>query len=63
MYLNAKSLYFYLKGRGFVQNITVINGMLGFAAGIMIAVSFGSLLEPTIELADQLGQVACLTAA
>ena len=49
----------------FFKNInkTVLNGMLGFAAGIMIAASFWSLLAPAIELADQLGQVAYLTAA
>lgn len=41
----------------------VLNGMLGFAAGVMIAASFWSLLAPGIELAEQLGQTAWLTAA
>jgi len=42
---------------------TVLNGMLGFAAGVMIAASFWSLLAPGIELAKELGQTAFLTAA
>ncbi len=41
----------------------VLNGMLGFAAGIMIAASFWSLLAPAIELSVELGQNAWLTAA
>lgn len=40
-----------------------LNGMLGFAAGVMIAASFWSLLAPGIELAKNLGQVAYMTAA
>lgn len=44
-------------------NKTVLNGMLGFAAGVMIAASFWSLLAPGIELAEELGQVAYITAA
>lgn len=44
-------------------NKTVLNGMLGFAAGVMIAASFWSLLAPGIELATELGQVAYVTAA
>ncbi|MDT8878754.1 ZIP family metal transporter [Halomonas saccharevitans] len=36
--------------------------MLGFAAGVMIAASFWSLLAPGIDMAEQLGQVAWLTA-
>ena len=44
-------------------NKTVLNGMLGFAAGVMIAASFWSLLAPGIELANELGQVAYITAA
>lgn len=49
----------------FFKNInkTVLNGMLGFAAGVMIAASFWSLLAPGIELAEELGQVAFVTAA
>lgn len=44
-------------------NKTVLNGMLGFAAGVMIAASFWSLLAPAIEMAGDLGQQAWLTAA
>lgn len=42
---------------------SVLNTMLGFAAGVMIAASFWSLLAPAIDLADSLGQTAWLTAA
>jgi ZIP family zinc transporter len=41
----------------------VLNGMLGFAAGVMIAASFWSLLAPGITMAEELGQVAYVTAA
>jgi len=41
----------------------ILNGMLGFAAGIMIAASFWSLLSPAIEMASEQGQNAWLTAA
>ena len=44
-------------------NKNVLNGMLGFAAGVMIAASFWSLLAPGIALAEELGQVAYVTAA
>lgn len=40
----------------------VLNGMLGFAAGVMIAASFWSLLAPAIEMAEDNGQNAWLTA-
>lgn len=43
-------------------NKTLLNGMLGFAAGVMIAASFWSLLAPAIDMAEQLGQVAFITA-
>jgi ZIP family zinc transporter len=33
----------------------VLDGMLGFAAGVMIAASYWSLLAPSIEMADELG--------
>ena len=36
--------------------------MLGFAAGVMIAASFWSLLNPGIEMAEQMGQTPWLTA-
>jgi len=38
-------------------NKKVLNGMLGFAAGVMIAASFWSLLKPAIELAELHGQI------
>ncbi len=37
-------------------NRKVLDGMLGFAAGVMIAASFWSLLSPAIELAEEAGQ-------
>ncbi len=33
-------------------NLKILNGMLGFASGVMIAASFWSLLAPAIELAS-----------
>ncbi|MFH1038353.1 MAG: ZIP family metal transporter [PVC group bacterium] len=33
----------------------VMDGMLGFAAGVMIAASFWSLLAPSIEMSEELG--------
>lgn len=36
-------------------NRRVLDGMLGFAAGVMIAASFWSLLAPAIEMADASG--------
>ncbi len=44
-------------------NPKVLDSMLGFAAGVMIAASFWSLLAPGIEMAEQLGHVSWLTAA
>lgn len=44
-------------------NKNVLNGMLGFAAGVMTAASFWSLLAPSIEMAEELGQLPWLTAA
>ena len=44
-------------------NKTILNGMLGFAAGVMIAASFWSLLAPGIEMAEELGQIAFVTVA
>lgn len=43
----------------FFKNINrkVLDGMLGFAAGVMIAASFWSLLSPAIELAEQAGDI------
>ncbi len=53
------SLVFFFKS----LNKTLLNGMLGFAAGVMIAASFWSLLAPGIAMAEEQGQVAWLTAA
>jgi ZIP family zinc transporter len=39
-------------------NKKVLNGMLGFAAGVMIAASFWSLLAPAIEMAEEAGMIA-----
>jgi ZIP family zinc transporter len=36
-------------------NRSVLNGMLGFAAGVMIAASYWSLLAPAIEMAEESG--------
>lgn len=36
-------------------NHKILNGMLGFSAGVMIAASFWSLLNPSIQLAADLG--------
>lgn len=44
-------------------NQKIMDSMLGFAAGVMIAASFWSLLAPGIEMAGQLNQVPWLTAA
>ncbi|XMB72075.1 ZIP family metal transporter [Mycoplasmatota bacterium WC30] len=38
-------------------NINILNGMLGFSAGVMIAASFWSLLNPGILLAEELGMI------
>lgn len=43
-------------------NKRVLNLMLGFAAGVMIAASFWSLLSPSIEMAEEQGQVAWVPA-
>lgn len=43
-------------------NQKVMDAMLGFAAGVMIAASFWSLLAPGIEMAEHLGHIPWLTA-
>lgn len=45
------SLVFFFKG----INRKIVDGMLGFAAGVMIAASFWSVLAPTIEMAEESG--------
>ena len=44
-------------------NQKLLDAMLGFAAGVMIAASFWSLLAPGIEMADQMGMTSWRTAA
>ena len=43
-------------------NQKLMDSMLGFAAGVMIAASFWSLLAPGIEMAEKMDQIAWLTA-
>jgi ZIP family zinc transporter len=43
-------------------NQKFMDSMLGFAAGVMIAASFWSLLSPGLEMAEQLGHTPWLTA-
>ncbi len=43
-------------------NQKVLNAMLGFAAGVMIAASFWSLLNPAIEMASRAGMIPWLPA-
>jgi ZIP family zinc transporter len=40
----------------------VLDGMLGFAAGVMIAASYWSLLAPAIEMAERIGGIAWVPA-
>lgn len=44
-------------------NQRLLDALLGFAAGVMIAASFWSLLSPGIEMAEQMGHIPWLTAA
>ncbi len=44
------------------SNQRLLNAMLGFAAGVMIAASFWSLLQPAIERASSAGSPAWLVA-
>lgn len=48
--LGASIVFFFKK-----VNKTVMDGMLGFAAGVMLAASFWSLLSPAITMAESLG--------
>jgi zinc transporter, ZIP family len=47
------SVVFFFKG----FNRKLLDGMMGFAAGVMIAASFWSLLNPAIEMAESEGSV------
>ncbi|MDO4564210.1 MAG: ZIP family metal transporter [Clostridia bacterium] len=53
------SLVFFMKS----MNQRILDTMMGFAGGVMIAASFWSLLAPAIELSTELGDNAWLTAA
>ncbi len=44
------------------QNKKLLNTMLGFAAGVMIAASFWSLLDPAIAIAEERGMIPWLVA-
>lgn len=48
--LGASSVFFFR-----TYNQKVLDGLLGFAAGVMIAASYWSLLAPGIEMAEQQG--------
>jgi len=56
--LGASIVFFFKK-----MNTKLLDAMMGFAAGVMIAASFWSLLSPAIELSIELGKNAWLTAA
>lgn len=44
-------------------NKKLLDGMLGFASGVMIAASFWSLLAPGIELSESMGKTPWVSAA
>lgn len=50
--LGAAMVFFFKK-----INQKVLNSMLGFAAGVMIAASFWSLLNPAIAMTEELGGI------
>lgn len=53
--LGAALVFFFKK-----VNTTIMNILMGFSAGVMIAASFWSLLSPAIELSGELGYVPWL---
>lgn len=53
--LGAALVFFFKK-----VNKNVLDAMLGFAAGVMIAASFWSLLSPAIEMAESLNMMSWL---
>lgn len=55
--LGATFVFFFKK-----INRKVLDGMLGFAAGVMIAASFWSLLAPAIDMAEDAGGIAWIPA-
>jgi ZIP family zinc transporter len=54
----GSSMVFFFK----TINKKILNSMLGFAAGVMIAASFWSLLKPAIEMSEAKGDIAWLPA-
>jgi len=54
----GSSLVFFFK----TINKKILNSMLGFAAGVMIAASFWSLLKPSIEMAEENGTLPWMPA-
>ncbi|MDA3866212.1 MAG: ZIP family metal transporter [Salinivirgaceae bacterium] len=54
----GSSMVFFFKS----INKKVLNSMLGFAAGVMIAASFWSLLKPAIEMSKEAGSIPWLPA-
>ncbi|MDH5533589.1 MAG: ZIP family metal transporter [Candidatus Pacebacteria bacterium] len=44
-------------------NRKILDGMLGFTAGVMIAASFWSLLAPAIEVSKEMGMISWMPAA
>lgn len=54
----GSSMVFFFK----TINKKVLNSMLGFAAGVMIAASFWSLLKPAIEMAEASGTLPWMPA-
>ena len=55
--LGAAIVFFFKK-----INKNILDSMLGFAAGVMIAASFWSLLSPAIEMANSLHMISWLVA-
>lgn len=55
--LGAATVFFFSGSK-----LKILNMMLGFAAGVMIAASFWSLLQPAIERAEAMGAIAWLVA-
>jgi ZIP family zinc transporter len=56
--LGAASVFLFVK-----VNRKLLNTMLGFAAGVMIAASYWSLLEPALDLARELDLLPAIPAA
>ena len=56
--LGAAIVFFFKK-----INKNIMDAMLGFAAGVMIAASFWSLLSPSIEMSESLNMIPWLIAA